>query len=182
MISPEWRVERLHSLDPRQIGQLSHVLMDCVEGGASVSFMQPLTMARADAFWANVAHAVEAGERAILVVEDALGICGTVQLILNMPENQPHRADVCKMLVHGRARRAGVGTALMRAAERVAVESGRTLLVLDAVSDGPAAQLYQRLGWTRVGDIPNYALYPAGGFCSTTVFYRDLRASRPEQA
>jgi GNAT superfamily N-acetyltransferase len=101
-------------------------------------------------------------------------LCGTVQLIFDLPENQPHRADLAKMLVHRRVRRQGLGAALMQAAEATARECGRTLLVLDAVTDGDAARLYARLGWTRVGDIPRYALMPRGGFCGTTVFYRDL--------
>jgi ribosomal protein S18 acetylase RimI-like enzyme len=138
--------------------------------------MHPLTRSRAVAFWARIAEAVAREDRAILVVEDGRGICGTVQLVLDLPENQPHRADVCKMLVHRRARSRGVGSALMRAAEAAARECGRTLLVLDAVTGGDAARLYERLGWIRVGDIPNYALFPGGGFCSTTVYYRDLQA------
>jgi GNAT superfamily N-acetyltransferase len=92
-----------------------------------------------------------------------------------MPDNQPHRADVVKMQVHRRMRRRGLGAALMRAAEHTARELGKTLLVLDAVTDGDAARLYAKLGWVRVGDIPRYALYPSGGYCSTTYFYRDIR-------
>lgn len=167
-------VRRLSSVDEAQVNGLADVLMDCVEGGASVSFMQPLTRDRAVAFWQRVARGVAAGERALLVAEDARGICGTVQLILDMPENQPHRADVAKMLVHRRARRHGLGASLMRAAEVTARECGRT--VLDAVTGGDAARLYERLGWVRVGDIPNYALFPKGGMCSTTYYYRNLGA------
>jgi GNAT superfamily N-acetyltransferase len=110
-----------------------------------------------------------------LVAEDDQGVCGTVQLIFDLPDNQPHRADLAKMQVHRRARRQGLGEALLGAAEDTARACGKTLLVLDAVTDGDAARLYARLGWVRVGDIPNYALYPGGGFCSTTYFYRDLR-------
>jgi len=149
-------------------------MIDCVEGGASVGFMQPLTPDRAVAFWRRVAQDVAAGERALLVAEDAKGICGTVQLIFDLPENQPHRADLAKMLVHRRARRQGLAAALLTAAEATARECGKTLLVLDAVTDGDAARLYARRRWVRVGDIPRYALMPRGGFCSTTVFYRDL--------
>ena len=173
MASP-WSIRRLHALDDAQIHALAGVLIDCVEGGASVSFMDPLTHDRAVAFWRRVARGVAAGERALLVADDAEGICGTVQLIFDLPENQPHRADLAKMLVHRRVRRQGLGAALMRAAEQTARECGKTLLVLDAVTDGDAARLYARLGWVRVGDIPRYALMPRGGFCSTTVFYRDL--------
>jgi GNAT superfamily N-acetyltransferase len=167
-------VRRVMSVDDGLLEGLVEVLLDCVESGASVSFMQPLTRERAAAFWRKVAAAVAARERALLVAEDERGVCGTVQLIFDLPENQPHRADVAKMLVHRRARRQGLGEQLMRAAEQAAREAGRTLLVLDAVTGGDAARLYSRLGWVRVGDIPNYALYPQGGYCSTTYFYRNL--------
>jgi GNAT superfamily N-acetyltransferase len=167
-------VRRLLDVRESDVEALADVLIDCVSGGASVSFMEPFTRDRAVAFWRRVAAGVHAGERALLVAEDADGICGTVQLVLDLPENQPHRADLAKMLVHHRARRQGVGAALMRAAEDVAVDCGRTLLVLDTVTGGDAERLYARLGWTRVGEIPRYALYPKGGFCSTTYFYRDL--------
>ena len=169
-----WSIRRLEIVDAAQIDGLAEVLLDCVEGGASVSFMHPLTRDRAVAFWRRVADGVAAGQRAVLAAEDARGICGTVQLIFDLPENQPHRADLAKMLVHRRVRRQGLGAALMQAAEAMARECGKTLLVLDAVTDGDAARLYARLGWTRVGDIPRYALMPRGGFCSTTVFFRDL--------
>jgi GNAT superfamily N-acetyltransferase len=176
-VGASWSVRRLERLDDRQLDELAGLLIDCVEGGASVSFMQPLSHARAVAFWRGVAEGVDAGNRALLVAEDSRGICGTVQLLLSQPENQRHRADVAKMLVHRRARRRGLGASLMRAVEETARDSARTLLVLDTVTDGDAARLYQRLGWVRVGDIPDYALFPQGGRCSTTVFYRNLEAS-----
>ncbi|MCB9869144.1 MAG: GNAT family N-acetyltransferase [Planctomycetes bacterium] len=138
--------------------------------------MAPLAHARAVAFWRDVAAGVERGERALLLAEDEQGPCGTVQLILAQPENQPHRADLAKMLVHRRVRRRGLGAALMRAAEDVARDCGKSLLVLDAVTGGDAARLYERLGWVRVGSIPGYALLPEGGLCSTTYYYRDLGA------
>jgi GNAT superfamily N-acetyltransferase len=174
MTPSPWSLRRLHALDEAHIEGLAEVLIDCVEGGASVSFMSPLTRERAVAFWWRVAEGVAAGERAVLVAEDGQGLCGTVQLVLGQPENQPHRADLAKMLVHRRARRRGLGAALMRAAEATARACGKTLLVLDAVTDGEAARLYERLGWVRVGDIPGYALYPRGGLCGTTYYYRDL--------
>jgi len=174
MIGPTWSPRRLHALDDAQINALAGVLIDCVEGGASVGFMHPLTRDRAVAFWRRVAQGVAAGERALLVADDARGLCGTVQLVLNQPENQPHRAELSKMLIHRRARRQGLGTALMRAAEATARECGKTLLVLDAVTGGDAERLYERLGWERVGVIPGYALFPMGGLCDTTVFYRKL--------
>ncbi len=172
-----WTVRRLLTVDADDVAALADLLIDCVEGGASVSFMLPLTRDRALAFWQRVAADVADGKRALLVAEDARGICGTVQLVFDLPENQPHRGDLAKMLVHRRARRQGLGEALMRAAEQTAVECGKTLLVLDAVTGGDAARLYERLGWVKVGDVPNFALYPEGGYCSTTYYYRDLRAT-----
>ena len=173
MSLPAWSPRRVHDLDDAQIDGLATVLIDCVEGGASVSFMHPLSRERAVAFWRRVAQGVTAGERALLIAEDAHGLCGTVQLVLDQPENQPHRAELAKMLVHRRARRQGLGAALMRAAEATARECGKTLLVLDTASD-EAERLYARMGWVRVGAIPDYALLPHGGLCRTTVFYRDL--------
>jgi GNAT superfamily N-acetyltransferase len=174
MTTLPYTVRCVDTLDEVQIEALTDVLTDCVEGGASVSFMLPLARDHAKAFWQRIARGVAAHERAVLVAEDDDGIFGTVQLILDLPDNQPHRADVAKMLVHRRARRRGVGAALMRAAETEARKRGRTLLVLDTVTGSDASRLYSRLGWTRVGDIPRYALWPQGGFCSTTYFYRNL--------
>jgi len=174
MSTPTWSPRRLHAVTDAQVEGLADLLIDCVEGGASVGFMLPITRERAVAFWRKVARGVAAGERALLVAEDALGICGTVQLVLDLPENQPHRADLAKMLVHRRARRRGLGAALVRAAEATALACGRTLLVLDAVTGGDAERLYESLGWVRVGAIPGYALMPDGVPCSTTVFYRSL--------
>jgi len=175
MRDPSFTIRPLAHVNAAQLDQLAAVLVDCVEGGASVSFMLPLTRERATAFWQRVADAVPRGERALLVAEDAAGcIVGTVQLVLDQPENQPHRADVAKMLVHRRARRRGVAEALMRAAETAARDAGRTLLVLDTVSGGDAERLYVRLGWQRVGTIPGYALWPQGGRCATTYYYREL--------
>lgn len=164
------------SPDPALASGLADVLVDCVNGGASISFMHPLSHAKAVAFWENVLTSAARGERIVLIAEEpeSKAIVGTVQIILNMPENQPHRGDVAKMLVHRRARRHGLGAALMRAAEEAARGAGKTLLVLDTVSGGDAERLYERLGWHRCGVIPNYALWPNGGFCSTTVFYREL--------
>jgi len=174
MSAATWHLRRLYTVGEAELDALAGVLLDCVEGGASVSFMPPLTRERAMTFWRQVAAGVAAGERALLVAEDIEGLCGTVQLVLQQPENQPHRADLAKMLVHRRARRRGLGAALMRAAEATARDCGKTLLVLDAVTGGDAERLYQRLGWQRVGVIPDYALMPDGKPCSTTVFYRQL--------
>jgi GNAT superfamily N-acetyltransferase len=166
-------VQRVHALDEKQIDGLADVLIDCVEGGASVSFMLPLSRERAAAYWRHVAEEVAAGRRALFIAEDSRGVCGTVQLVFATPENQPHRADVSKMLVHRRARKQGLGAALMRAAEQTARECGKTLLVLDTAS-GDAERLYERMGWVRLGVIPGYALLPNGGLCDTTVYYRTL--------
>lgn len=172
-----WTIRRLDGVDARRIVELTDVLIDCVTGGASVGFVLPLPRERARSFWQRVAVDVANGKRALLVAEDGAGVCGTVQLVLDLPDNQAHRADVVKMLVHRRARRRGLGAVLMRAAEATARELGRTLLVLDAVTGGDAARLYERLGWVRVGDIPNYAVYPDGRPCGTTWFYREVAAA-----
>jgi GNAT superfamily N-acetyltransferase len=168
------RVRRLASLSERDVQELSDVLIDCVAGGASVSFMYPMTRAKAEAFWRGVAASAAAGERAVLAAEDETGaIVGTVQVVWAQPENQPHRGDVSKMLVHRRARRRGVGAALLSAAEECALEAGKTLLVLDTASQD-AERLYARQGWQLCGVIPNYALLPDGAPCATTVFYKSL--------
>ena len=155
------------------VAPLAEVLLDCVADGASVSFMWPLPRARALAFWQGVADGVRRGERLLLVGEAAPGrIDGTVQLVLAQPDNQPHRADLAKMLVHRRARRRGLAQALLAAAERAARAEGKTVLVLDTVTGGDAERLYERGGWQRVGVIPNYALMPDGRPCATTYFHK----------
>ncbi|MBW3655491.1 MAG: GNAT family N-acetyltransferase [Gemmatimonadetes bacterium] len=154
---------------------LAEVLLDCVEGGASVSFMLPLAPDKALAFWQAVARDVAAQRRALLVAEQADGrIVGTVQLILVLPENQPHRADVAKMLVHRSGRRRGIAQRLLAAVDEEARREGRSVLVLDTVTGGDAQRLYERCGWQRVGEVPRYALMPAGSFCSTTFFHKQL--------
>jgi len=175
MTTPTWSLRRLHAVDDAQIDGLAGVLIDCVEGGASVSFMHPLLHDRAVAFWRRVGDGVAAGDRALLVAEDARGVCGTVQLVLDQPENQPHRADLSKLLVHRRVRRQGLGEALMRAAEGMARDCGKTLLVLDTAS-AEAERVYERLGWVRVGVVPDFALLPHGGLCGTTFFYLNVDA------
>jgi GNAT superfamily N-acetyltransferase len=154
---------------------LAEVLLDCVAGGASVSFMSPLPRERALAFWQAVADGVRRGERLLLVGEAQTGrIDGTVQLVLAQPDNQPHRADLAKMLVHRRARRRGLARALLAAAEQAARHEGKTVLVLDTVTGGDAERLYERAGWQRVGVIPNYALMPDGRPCATTYFHKPV--------
>jgi ribosomal protein S18 acetylase RimI-like enzyme len=156
-----------------RIDQLAGVLLDCVEGGASVSFMLPMARETALRFWQKVADGIARGERTLIVAEDAEGIGGTVQLITDMPENQPHRADVAKLLVHRRARGEGIGRRLMEAVEDAAREQGRRVLVLDTASD-TAERLYERLGWQRVGLVPDYALMPDGELCATTFYYKHV--------
>ena len=172
-------IRRLTSVSDAQIGELCELLIDCVAGGAPVTFMHPLPWATAEAFWRTTADGVASGARALLVAEDESGIVGTVQLILDLPENQPHRADLAKMLVHRRARRRGLGEALMRAAEQVAIDSGRTLVVLDTATGSEAERLYARLGWQRVGVIPDFSFTPDGGMTPTTIFYRELASAPP---
>lgn len=171
--------ERVRRLTPEEaaasISALADVLVDCVEGGASVSFMLPMARDTAVAFWRKVADGVASGERVLLVAEDDKGtIVGTVQLIVSLPENQPHRADVAKMLVHRKARRRGVAQQLMQAVDVVARAEGKSVLVLDTVTGGDAERLYERAGWHRVGSVPRYALMPTGEFCATTFFYKHL--------
>ncbi|HUI19296.1 MAG TPA: GNAT family N-acetyltransferase [Alphaproteobacteria bacterium] len=167
------RVRQLTEVTEAQLRELALVLIDCVEGGASVSFMHPLALPKAVAFWRGIAGDAARGVRALLVAEDETGIVGTVQVVLGQPENQSHRADISKMLVHRRARRRGIGAALMCAAEDVARQCGKSLLVLDTAS-GDAERLYARLGWTLVGIIPDYAFWPKGGLGSTSYYYRRL--------
>jgi GNAT superfamily N-acetyltransferase len=171
----ELLIRTLSTFGDREIQGLSDVLIDCVEGGASVSFMLPMTRAKAETFWRKAAASAARGERIVVAAEEPDGtIVGTVQVILDLPENQPHRGDVAKMLVHRRARRRGLGAQLLAAAERSALQAGRTLLVLDTVTGGDGERLYARQGWQRCGVIPDYALWPDGGLCATTVFYKYL--------
>ena len=167
-------IRRLERIADDQIVALADVLIDAIDSDAGVSFLHPLEPLRAQAFWRGVAEDVEAGRRALLVAEDEDGIVGTVQLVLAQPENQPHRADLSKMLVHRRARRRGLGAALLEAAERTGRDCGKTLLVLDTNTGSDAERLYTRMGWTRVGEIPEFSIQPRGGLRATTVFYKTL--------
>ena len=170
------QIRSLQTLGDREIQGLSDVLIDCVEGGASVSFMLPMSRAKAEAYWHSASASLARGERVVIAAEDTAGtIVGTVQVIWAQPENQPHRGDVAKMLVHRRIRRRGVGAALLAAAERSALSAGKTLLVLDTVTGADAERLYARQGWQRCGKIPDYALWPDGRPCATTIFFKSLR-------
>jgi GNAT superfamily N-acetyltransferase len=159
---------------PRHIDALADVLVDCVAGGASVSFMWPLSRERAQAFWRGALADAARGERVIVVAERGGEIIGTAQVILSLPENQPHRGEVAKVLVKRAARRHGLGARLMEAVETEALRRGKTVLVLDTVTGGDAERLYTRGGWQRVGVVPNYALTPGGEPCGTTFFYKAL--------
>jgi GNAT superfamily N-acetyltransferase len=172
--TPDNGIRRLDAVDDAQIAALASVLVDAIDSDAGVSFLHPLAPERAREFWRGVGDDVATGRRALLVAEDDAGIVGTVQLVLAQPENQPHRADLSKMLVHRRGRQRGLGAALLEAAEETARECGKTLLVLDTNTGSDAERLYTRMGWTRVGEIPDFSIQPRGGLRATTVFYKTL--------
>jgi ribosomal protein S18 acetylase RimI-like enzyme len=153
-------------------GALSEILIDVVAHGGSVGFMHPLAPEAADAFWAGSLAAAARGERVVFGAFDGETLVGTVTLLLDCPPNQPHRAEVAKLMTRVGHRGRGVATALMRAAERAAVERSRTLLVLDTAADGGASPLYEGLGFTLVGEIPDYALKPHGGLTATRVYWK----------
>jgi len=157
------------------IPALVEILRDAVAKGASVGFMDWNDAVDFERFWRGVASDVGAGRILLFVLRDESGIVGTAQLHPIGKPNQPHRAEIAKVLVHSRARRRGHGEALMRAAEAAALAAGRDLLVLDTDEAGAARRLYARLGWTEVGTIPRYALMPDGRDCGSTFFYKALR-------
>lgn len=169
-------VRPLHADEIRaRIDELCDVLENCVQGGASVSFMLPFGREKSRLFWQGVAESVARDERVVLVDENAEGqINGTVQLIVDQPENQPHRADVAKLLVHERARRQGIAGKLMAGLETIARDHGKTVLVLDTSTGSGAETFYTRCGWQKVGEIPRYALMPDGAMTATSVFYKFL--------
>lgn len=151
---------------------LCAILCDCVEGGASVGFMLPMETDKAQAFWHSVANAVEAGDLVLVVAEHEGKIVGTAQLSLKLPPNQPHRADVKKLLVHRSARGLGLSRLLMAEIEKQAVLANKSLLVLDTATGELAEGIYEKLGWTKAGIVPDYALFPDGRFCDTSIFYK----------
>lgn len=168
-------IRRLNGTEGRQyVGALAEVLLDCVQGGASVSFMASLSRPEAESFFEKVVEGVERGDRILLAAFLDSNLMGTVQIINATPPNQPHRADIAKLLVRRSARGQGIAARLMEHAEEASRMAGKTLLVLDTVTGGDAERLYARLGWTRVGVIPNYALFPDGRPCDTTVFWKAL--------
>lgn len=158
-----------------RIDELSDVLEHCVNGGASVSFIYPFSRDKSLSFWRRVADGVARAERIVLVAENAQGtLVGTVQLIIDQPENQPHRADVAKLLVHPTARRGGVARELMTHLEICARQQHKTLLVLDTATGSGAELFYHNCGWKKAGEIPGYAQMPDGTLTGTTLFYKSL--------
>jgi len=168
------RIRQMEALSADEVEALADVLVECVEGGASVGFVLPMTRDKARTFWTRVGETLKRGARRLLVAETAAGqIVGTVQLVEPSSENQPHRADVAKMLVRPSARRRGVGALLLAAVERVAREQGKTLLVLDTAT-AEADRLYARHGWKLTGEIPEFALFPDGSPCATRIYYKKI--------
>jgi len=169
-------IERIgNAATPGDLRGLAELLVDAVNGGAGVSFMSSLTVEQAETWWGSVL--ASCSERAVvLIARDAAGVVGTVQLQPSWAPNQPHRADVAKLIVHRRARRRGIGHALMHALERAARDAGFTLLLLDTCKGYDAERLYASTGWVRVGEVPGYALNPDGSLCDTVFFYKKLTA------
>lgn len=169
-----FQIRAVSTLNQQQITELSQVLIACVEAGASVSFMLPLSEAKAAAYWQAVNQSLSQGERLVLIAESDSGeVLGSVQIVLAQPENQPHRGDLSKMLVHPKVRRQGLAAQLLAAAEASAKAQGKTLLVLDTANP-EAERVYERGAWQRCATIPDYALWPAGGLCATTFFYKQI--------
>jgi GNAT superfamily N-acetyltransferase len=161
-------------IEDAALDQLASVLVDCVEGGASVSFMAPFSHGDGVAFFRKVASSIRSGDTVLLAAKLDDRIIGTVQLGLDTPPNQPHRADLKKMLVHRSARGRGIGAALMARVEEEARRLGRWLLVLDTVPGENGYRLYKRAGWTQCGIIPAYAMFPDGRLCDTALFWKRL--------
>jgi GNAT superfamily N-acetyltransferase len=156
------------------IGELAGILVRTVEAGASVSFLLPFTQAEGERFFESVAQSAERGERIVIAARVGEGLVGTVQVLLAMPPNQPHRAEIAKLLVDPASRKRGIGRLLMERAEREALARGRNLLVFDTVRGEAGERLYRRMGYVAAGVIPKYALYPDGRLCDTVVFYKHL--------
>ncbi|MGI8885405.1 MAG: GNAT family N-acetyltransferase [Gaiellaceae bacterium] len=172
--SPRVEIRRLDASEVRgQLDELAAILVDCVEGGASVGYLTPFSHQARDVYEAY-ADDVEAGGRLLLAAFTEGTLVGTVQVVFAPHPNQPHRADIARVLVRRTARRMGIGQRLMERAEAEARAEGKTLLVLDTVTGDAAERLYARLGWTRVGVTPGFALYPDGRPCDTTVFWKAL--------
>lgn len=172
---PEIKITTL-SASPQIRVMLSEMLIEVVANGGSVSFMHPLALEAADAFWEGSLAAASRGERVILGAFDGESLIGTVTLLLDYPPNQPHRAEIAKLMTRISHRGRGVAKALLQAAEQIAIERGKTLLVLDTATDGGAAKLYEGLGYKLVGEIPDYALKPLGGLTGTMIYCKRVGA------
>ena len=174
-MTPDFQISRLNLSGLHQAAEaLGALLKDCVDGGASVSFMADLTLERAIDFWRDVGKAAESDGRVVIIATDSEGLFGVVQVIPAGTDNQPHRGDIAKMLVHRRGRGKGVGEALLSAAEEAGRALGLTLLTLDTAEGGAGERLYARGGWTRVGVIPDYALMPDGALTGTVLFFKRI--------
>ncbi|TPL74847.1 GNAT family N-acetyltransferase [Mesorhizobium sp. B2-3-15] len=156
------------------LAQLTDLLVETVAAGGSVSFMHPLASDAACAFWETSLAAAARGQRVVLGAWDGGALVGTVTLLLDCPPNQPHRAEIAKLMTSVVQRGRGVGTRLMRAAEHLAAGKGRTLLVLDTASEEGASGLYEKLGFTLAGEVPDYALKPHGGLTGTLIYWKRI--------
>ena len=156
------------------IPDLAALLVDAVESGASVGFVLPLSLEEASAWWRGLTPEVAAGRVVVLLLRVDGRALGTAQLRLASLPNSTHRAEVAKVLVHREARRRGIGVTLMATIEHAARSRGRSLLVLDTIAGSDAVRLYERLSWTRAGEIPRYAAMPDGSLAPTVVFYKEL--------
>ncbi|KJC59406.1 GNAT family acetyltransferase [Bradyrhizobium sp. LTSPM299] len=172
---PSFVIRPLQNL-PQIRNALGELLVETVANGGSVSFMHPLPLEDARAFWNDSLGAAALGERVVLGAFDSDDLIATVTLLLKLPPNQPHRAEIAKMMTRVAYRKRGVATALLQAAERLAVDRGRTLLVLDTAVDDGAAPLYERLGFQLSGIIPDYALKPHGGLTGTMIYWKRIGA------
>jgi ribosomal protein S18 acetylase RimI-like enzyme len=167
------------SPSPEIRAMLGEILVETVANGGSVSFMHPLSQEVAEAFWRDSLAAAGREERIILGAFDGGSLVGTVTLLLSLPPNQPHRAEIAKMMTRVNHRHRGIATALLREAERMAIARGRWLLVLDTAEDEGAAGLYERLGFKLTGLIPDYALKPHGGLTGTLIYWKRLQEGVP---
>jgi len=175
---PDIQIKTLKS-SPDICATLSEMLIEAVTNGGSVSFMHPLPLQTAEAFWRDALAAADRGERIVLGAFDGKDLIGTVTLVLNLAQNQPHRAEIVKMMTRVNHRHRGIATSLLREAERIAIERGRWLLVLDTAEDEGAAGLYERMGFRLTGSIPDYAFKPHGGLTGTLIYWKRLRETVP---
>ena len=172
---PEFKIAPLNS-QPMICAALSEILIEAVASGGSVSFMHPLAQATADSFWQESLASADRNERVVLGAFDGGSLIGTVTLLLQLPPNQPHRAEIAKMMTRISHRGRGVARALMLVAERMAIERGRTLLVLDTAVEDGASGLYEKMGFQLTGVIPDYAFKPHGSLTGTMIYWKRIEA------